>query len=104
MARALEAVADPQGSLEEKLIEDPVLLELLSERRRLNGIKSEATKNAKDADEKAKAKLAELDLDDGDVIRVGDFLVTKRAVAGREVSFTSGARSQLSIRFTGLEQ
>jgi hypothetical protein len=92
-----------QTSLEEKLVDDPQLLELLRKRRRLNEAKSEAARAAKECHEAVLAKIGEHDLDDGETIRVGDYIVTKRRIEPADVAFVRGGRSQLSIRFAGAE-
>lgn len=100
---AVAVVENPQTSFEEKLVDDPQLLELLRKRRRLNEAKAEAAKAAKEAHEAVLAKLGEHDLEAGQTIRVGDYLVTKRHVGAAEVAFTRGGRDQLTIRFAGAE-
>ena len=92
-----------QTSFEEKLVDDPQLLELLRKRRRLNEAKADAAAKAKEAHEAVLAKIEEHDLADGEAMRVGDYVVSKRRVEAADVSFTRGGRSQLTIRFAGAE-
>lgn len=96
MARP-RAVPDPQTSLYEREVENDQLEAALEEREKLKAKAGKATKDYREADEWAKGLVGEIRLDDGDTVRVGRFVLTRTAVAGRAVAFETAPSSRLTI-------
>lgn len=88
---------DPQTSLYETVIDDPALEEKLEQRETLKGKARVAGKWFREKDEAVKADLGELDLADAPV-RIGRFVVARREVAGRSVSFETNPSARISIK------
>jgi hypothetical protein len=87
----------PQTSLDETVVEHAELAEALEARERLKDRRSKLNRDYQEADEHAKTLVGQLDLADGDTVRVGRFRISRTAVAGRTVAFETGERSRLTI-------
>jgi hypothetical protein len=88
---------DPQPSFDEREVNDPDLESLLSDREIAKGKKGEAVKKFRTLDDLAKEKIAELDLSDDDVVRIGRFRVTSKSIPSRAVSFETEPTTRLNI-------
>lgn len=88
---------EPQIALDERVIEDVELEKALEDREIAKGAAGEARKKYTTLDDLAKAKIAELSLEDGDAVRVGRFRVSQTAVEARTVSFETEPTSRLQI-------
>lgn len=86
-----------QIGMDERVVDDKELSDLLEKRLRLGDDKAEVSKAYKAAHNEVKDAIAKLDLDEGDVVRVGRFRITKVAIPSRDVSFTTDATSRLQI-------
>lgn len=93
---SLTAVA-PQTALDERTIEAPAVLTALELRQSRKEAVKQARKAMKEADDRARALLDEHDLRDGDVVRCGQFRITKKAVPSRAVTFETDPTSRLTI-------
>jgi len=92
------AVADrAQTSLDEQIIENPALEEALEQRdkkqRSLGGVR----KQFKETDDRVKAMLSEIVIDDTAIVRVGRFRITKSPVPSRSVAFDTDPTSRIRI-------
>lgn len=93
----MSATIDPQTEINEIELDNPRLLQTLITRQdRKNDVKA-ARKTYKEADDTARALLGEHDLQDGQVARIGQFKITKKAVASRNVQFETDPTSRLTI-------
>lgn len=97
MSEAPAASENPQTSLYETTIENPELEALLDRRATLKEKASKATKEAAAAHEAVVTELDRLDIADAPV-RIGRWVVALRPVAGRSVSFETGATERLVIK------
>jgi hypothetical protein len=88
---------DPQTSLYEVTVEDDELEKLLEQRQDAKEAATVARTHYNTADDAVKAKLSTLDLGDGAPVRVGRFVVARRPVKGRAVSFETGDTTRLTI-------
>jgi hypothetical protein len=88
---------NPQTSLYEREVENEQLERALEEREKLKARVAKARKSYAEADEWAKGLLGEVQLGDGATVRVGRFLLTRRAVAARSVAFETQPASRLTI-------
>lgn len=93
----MAVTTEPQTAIDERPLDSTQLEQTLDEREKLKTKLSEARKNFKEADEVAKAQLAEFALTDGEVARCGNYRISKRSIPGRSVSFETEPRSRLSI-------
>ncbi len=92
------AVKDqPQTSIYEKTIEDTALEQTLENRESLRQAASEARAFFTEADEKAKAAIAGLDLGNEAPVRVGRFVLTRKMRPSRSVSFETEAKITTKI-------
>ncbi len=89
----------PQLALDEKVVENPALEKALDARLRAADDRAEAAKVFKRHDTEAREAIAALQLEDGDVIRVGRFRIKKSAVEPRHVEFDAAATQRISIRY-----
>jgi hypothetical protein len=94
----MRLVPEPQTSLDEVTVDNAALEQRLEERERAKARAGTARKAYQQADDRAKAIAGELDLGDGDVVRVGRFVLAQRSVPAREVSFGTSPSSRLTIR------
>lgn len=88
---------DPQLRTDEKLIEHTSLEDALETREKRKSSLGAVRKEFKEADERAKALLAEFDLQDGEVARCGRFRIEKKGFQGRSVSFETSPSSRIKI-------
>lgn len=93
----MSATIDPQTEINEIELTNPRLLAALEERQNLKTDVKTARKAYKTADDTAKALLGEHDLEDGQVARIGQFKITKRAIPSRSVTFETDPSSRLTI-------
>lgn len=96
-ARHLSSV-DPQDGLFDQEYDDAALEALMDERETLNGKRLEAVSKFKEKDEIVKAKIAEFDLADGEVARVGKYRVEKRRTQGGHRDFDVAPSSRITIK------
>ena len=87
----------PQTSMEERIVDSDQLERQLEARESLRQHLSGARKTFAEADEQARAMIAEFSLTDGEVARCGRFRIAKRHIASRSVSFDTSESSRLSI-------
>lgn len=92
----MPVTSQPQTSLYETTIEDVELERLLEAREAKREARTAAQGEFKEADEAAKGRLSALDIADAPV-RVGRFVVSRRSVKAREVSFSTSPTSRLVI-------
>lgn len=92
----MSAAPQPQTAIYETTLDKPELEKALEQREKVKADAGEARKRFKDADERAKGIIATLDLGDAPV-RVGNFVITERSVAGRSVAFETGPTSRITI-------
>lgn len=97
MSTTTGAAEQPQTSLYETTLDNPELEALLDARQEKRDRASKATKDAKNAHELVVAEIEKLDLADAPV-RVGRWVVARRPVAARSVSFTADATERLVIK------
>lgn len=103
MARSrADLKAVDQLGMDEKVVEDEVLEQALEKRQRAIDDIAEIRPLAKSANEVIRDRVAFLDVQPGEPIRVGRFRVGKTVVAGgTPVSFTTAERSQVTIKVVG---
>lgn len=94
---ALRSVPQPQLGFDERVIEDTALEGALEQRLTRKEAAGEARKHYKAAHEKVAAMVDQLGLTEDDAIRVGRFRITRRAIAGRSVSFDTDPTTRLTI-------
>jgi len=87
----------PQTNIYETTIEDEALEEELELRQQLREKASNARALFKEADEKAKSRIATLDLGAGAPVRVGRFVLTRKMRPARSVSFETEAKVTTKI-------
>lgn len=88
----------PQLGMDEKVVEDADLEKILEARLRAADDRNEAAGVFKTHDVDAKEKIAALELEDGDVIRVGRFRIKKTVSQPRHVEFDAASAPRISIR------
>jgi len=88
----------PQTAIYETTLEDPELEEALKTRHSMGDRRSTANHNFKVADDRARKLIAAKDLGDGVTVRVGDFLISQKPVAGRSVSFETEPTTRVRIK------
>lgn len=87
----------PQTTIYETTIEDAALEQQLEERDTLRSKASEARALFQEADDKAKAKIATLDLGNDAPVRVGRFVLTRKMRPARSLSFETEAKVTTKI-------
>lgn len=92
----MSVTAEAQTSIDEKVLESTELEAMLEDREAKKAKAAEARKAYASADELAKAELRER-VDEGEVARVGRFVVRRTSVPSRSVSFDTDPTSRLSI-------
>jgi hypothetical protein len=97
------ATRQPQTSIYEQELSNPELEAALEQREKRKASASAVQAKYKEADDEAKALIAQLDLGDGTVVRCGRFLIARTAMAGRQVSFETEPSSRLQIRLISEE-
>lgn len=94
----MPARAEPQTSIYEKVVEDAELEAKLERREELRQAKADATSKFREVDEETRGLISErLELGVGAVVRIGNFIVTKKRSAGGTVSFEKQPKERLSI-------
>lgn len=91
------AAADAQDGLFDQEIDDPSLIEALEEREKLRAAKAKATAKYTEKHDAVKARLGELNIEPGDVVRVGRFRVKKTETESRAVAFETSASTRMTI-------
>jgi hypothetical protein len=88
-----------QLGIDEKHVDDPAVEQALEERELARQGKSAATLTFRQAHDRAKDLIERLELpeEDGAVVRVGRFRISRRLVKGGARSFETNDRIQLSI-------
>lgn len=89
---------DPQDGIFDKQINDDSLETLLDKREDLKTERKAAQAAFKEKDDAVKARIAEFELADGEVARVGKYRIEKKATASRSVSFETSPSSRLTIK------
>lgn len=97
----MRLVPQPQASLYEATIENADLEAVLEQRQRAKDKASSARKTLDELTDQAKALIEQLDLGEGAPVRVGRFVLERKAVAGRSVAFDTGPTTRLTIRQIG---
>ena len=92
------ATEEPQTSIYETVIENGDLEQALEKRQQLKDKAKAANKLARDADAVARNEIEKLELGLDAAVRCGRFVVALRAVAAKEVSFTTDPTTRLTIR------
>jgi len=87
-----------QVSIYETVLDKPELEEKLESREKMKDAVSTAQHNFKIHDEQARAELEKLDLGDDAPVRVGRFLIVRKPVKGRSVSFETEPTVRLKIK------
>jgi hypothetical protein len=87
----------PQHSLDEITVDNSALEQALEQREKRKASAGAARKAYKEAHDRAAVIVGELDLADGDAVRVGRFRISRRATVGRQVSFETSPSSRLTI-------
>ena len=92
----------PQISMDDKFIEDPELEKLLEERQGAKGAASVANKEYRGLDEQAQARVMALDLTE--TVRCGRFLLSKKTISPKEVSFETAESTRARIQLAEAEE
>lgn len=88
-----------QTSLYETQIENEALEKALETRQDLREQRKALNKKIRDAEGVADTHIAELELGEGSVVRIGRFLIAVKRTEAKDVSFTRGGdlRTQISL-------
>lgn len=96
------AVADrPQTALDEQVVENATLEEALEARHKKQNSMKALRKQFKELDDRARALLGEVLVEDSAVVRIGRFRIAKSQVPSRSVAFETDPTSR--IRITAVE-
>lgn len=87
-----------QTSIYETTLDRPDIEEALRTRDSMSSRLSTARHNYEQANEKAQKMLQDLDLGDGTVVRIGDFIVTSKMDKGRDVAFKTDPQLRIRIK------
>lgn len=87
-----------QTALDERILEDRPLELALEKREKAKAGKAEAAAAFKTKDEVVQARLEELGLAAGEIVRVGPYRISKSAVEARSVEFETDPTTRLSIK------
>lgn len=90
---------EDQLALDEEVVENPDVEAALIERQDKKDAKGVATKEFKQAHEKAVAALAMLELPEEGAVRIGRFRINKSLVSARSVSFETAESTRMRITF-----
>jgi len=90
--------AVPQTSLYETTLENPEIEQALKARESAKDKAREARHNLKVLDDRAKGLIEVLELGDDAAVRIGDFVVSRKPVKGRSVSFETAPTTRLWIK------
>lgn len=94
----MAVAVDAQTALDERVLDNAELADALEKRHEAKSKESDARMTAKLLDDRVKMLIAAEELEDGAVVRCGDYRIEKRSVAARSVSFDTEPTSRLSIR------
>lgn len=95
-------VADtPQTSIYETTIDNDVVEAALEQREAHRQKKSEANALFKEADDRVKAAIANLDLGQDAPVRIGRFVITRTMTKAKSVSFETDAKVRYRIGTIG---
>lgn len=87
----------PQTAIDEREVDAPQLLNALAARQDVKNEMKTLRKDFKQADGHVRALLEEQGLADGEAIRIGQFRITRKAIASRSVTFETDPTSRLTI-------
>lgn len=93
MAVALAA----QTAIDEQELDDAQLLLALNNRQQHKEAVKQARKTYKEADDRAKALIANHELADDTAARIGQYRISKKAVPARSVQFETDPSSRITI-------
>jgi hypothetical protein len=83
--------------MDETVIENPDVLGALRSREEARIELSTLRRQYGESHEKALAEIARLDLDVGEVVRIGEFRIERKIRPGRSVSFETEEKASISI-------
>jgi len=83
--------------MDERLIENPDVLGALRSREEAKIELSTLRRQYNEAHDKALAEIARLELEMGEVVRIGEFRIERKMRPGRSVSFESADKATISI-------
>jgi hypothetical protein len=89
---------EAQTSIYETTLEKPELEEALKVRESMDERRSTANHNFKNADERARKLIDDLELGDDTVVRVGDFIISSKMAKGRDVAFKTDPQLRIRIK------
>lgn len=89
--------ATAQTALDERVVENPELEQALEDREIAKGGANEARAKYTTLDDLAKGKVADLNLQDGEAVRIGRFRVAFRKLPGKSVAFDTEPSERLTI-------
>lgn len=87
-----------QMKMGEPWLEDPEFEVLLDERERAREAVSQARKVFAGLDERAKGRVLELEIPEDGTVRCGRFVIVKKEIVGRTVTFDTKAAVRVTIR------
>lgn len=93
----MPAALDPQLALDERAVTDPELEAKLEQRLRLRQDVAEVRGTLKNVDEEVQAGIKSLGLTEDQIVRIGRFRISLKAVAERHVEFNAEATTRVSI-------
>jgi hypothetical protein len=88
---------DDQLEFDEDVVNDAELEKALEEREKRKASRNALQAEFKEADEKAKALIAGIELEPDTTVRCGRFKITRSHVEGRSVAFETESTNRLSI-------
>ena len=89
---------ESQTSIYETTLDKPELEEALKVRESMADRRSTANHNIKNADERARKLIDDLELGDDTVVRVGDFIISSKMAKGRDVAFKTDPQLRIRIK------
>lgn len=89
---------DSQTSIYETTLDNPELEAALRTRDAMASRRSTAQHNYDQANERAQNLIRDLDLGDGTVVRVGDFIISSKMDKGRDVAFKTDPQMRIRIK------
>lgn len=89
--------ATAQTALDERVVENAELERALEDREIAKGAAGEARKKFTTLDDLAKGKVNDLNLQDGEAVRIGRFRVAYRKVPAKSVAFETEPSERLTI-------
>lgn len=86
-----------QVGMDETVVDNPQLEQLLDARYAQLEARRQVAQAFSEADEAARAALAELDIAEGTALRIGAYRITKTTSAARHVEFDTEPKTRLRI-------